>query len=72
MADKVMNSAEAWDALEAMIVYTGEVLYSMRGADVLAFTHGMENDYTEANRLFKELPEEIRERLMAAQLRDND
>ena len=32
--------------LEAMILYCGEVLRSMRGSDVLAFVHGTENDYT--------------------------
>ena len=66
--ESIDRAEKAEGELEAMILYAGEVLHSMRGSDVLAFVHGMENDYTEANRLFRELPEDIRDRLVAAQL----
>lgn len=66
----ITRAEQAERILEAVIVYTGEVLRSTHGSDVLAFVHGMENDYSKANRLYGELPLEIRERLAAVQLAD--
>ena len=54
------------DTMGAVERYIAEVVRATRSGDVLAFVHGMPNDYEKAQELWQALPDDVRGRITAA------